>query len=171
VTEQDAGAPLVRRAREHDEAALHEVEHATWSSLSSPSPVPPVERPFLSAERGVVPDDVLVAELDGRVAGYVQVRAASAMPSHAHVQQVAGLAVHPRAQGRGVAAALLSAAVAKARSRGAARLTLRVLGHNAAARRAYERAGFEVEGVLRGEFVLDGAAVDDVLMAHRLSGP
>lgn len=161
-------APWVRVAQEQDEQALHRVERATWTTGSSPAPVPPEERPFLSAARGVVPQDVLVAEVDGQVAGYVQVRQASKMPSRAHVQEVTGLGVDPDHQGHGIAGALLQAAVAEARRRGARRLTLRVLGHNDVARRAYERAGFQVEGVLRGEFVLDGVDVDDVLMACRL---
>ena len=100
--------------------------------------------------------------------GYVQVCAAGPLEAQRHVQEVAGLGVDPASQGQGVAGALLVAAVAEARHRGALRLTLRVLGHNAPARRAYERAGFEVEGVLRGAYLLDGEAVDDVLMARRL---
>ena len=44
-----------------------------------------------------------------------------------------------------------------AREAGARRLTLRVLGHNAAARDLYAACGFEVEGVLR-EFFLSTAA-------------
>ena len=38
-----------------------------------------------------------------------------------------------------------------------------------AARGLYEAAGFEVEGVLRGEFLLEGDYVDDVLMALDLT--
>jgi RimJ/RimL family protein N-acetyltransferase len=49
-------------------------------------------------------------------------------------------------------------------------VSLRVLATNPRARRVYERAGFSVEGVLREEFVLDGAFVDDVLMARRVPG-
>ncbi len=48
-------------------------------------------------------------------------------------------------------------------------MTLRVLGHNHAARGLYESAGFVVEGVLRGEFLLDGVYVDDVAMALDLT--
>ena len=162
------GAPYVRVAQEQDEEALHRVERATWTTRSSPAPVPPEERPFLSAAREVLAQDMLVADVDGQVAGYVQLRPPTALPAHRHVQEVSGLGVHPDYQGGGVASALLLAAVAEARRRGARRMTLRVLGHNAAARRAYERAGFHVEGVLRGEFVLGGADVDDVLMARRL---
>ena len=53
----------------------------------------------------------------------------------------------------------------RARSRGARKLSLRVLGGNVAARRLYEACGFTVEGVLREEFFLGGRYVDDVLMA------
>lgn len=49
---------------------------------------------------------------------------------------------------------------------GAVRVTLRVLGHNTPARRLYEAAGFTVEGVLPGEFLLDGVHVDDVCMGR-----
>jgi ribosomal protein S18 acetylase RimI-like enzyme len=65
-----------------------------------------------------------------------------------------------------VGRALLEAALAEARRRGARKLSLRVLGDNERARALYERAGFEVEGVLRAEFHLDGRDVDDVLMAR-----
>ena len=47
-------------------------------------------------------------------------------------------------------------------------MTLRVLGTNVAARRVYERAGYVVEGRLRGEFRIDGVDVDDLLLARYL---
>jgi ribosomal protein S18 acetylase RimI-like enzyme len=80
-----------------------------------------------------------------------------------------GLAVDPDRQGLGIARQLVDAAVAEARRRGARRVTLRVLGHNTGARRVYEHCGFVVEGVLRGEFRIDGEDVDDVLMARSLA--
>ncbi|NED74569.1 GNAT family N-acetyltransferase, partial [Streptomyces sp. SID9944] len=54
----------------------------------------------------------------------------------------------------------------EARRQGARRITLRVLGHNTPARRLYESEGYAVEGVLPGEFLLEGAYVDDVLMGR-----
>jgi ribosomal protein S18 acetylase RimI-like enzyme len=78
---------------------------------------------------------------------------------------VAGIAVSPERRRGGVGRALVDAAAAEAQARGARRLTLRVLGPNEGARRLYESAGFVVEGVQREEFLLDGAYVDDVLMA------
>jgi RimJ/RimL family protein N-acetyltransferase len=46
---------------------------------------------------------------------------------------------------------------------------LRVLETNSRARLLYEAGGFEVEGVLHGEFMLAGRYVDDLLMARDLT--
>ncbi len=94
---------------------------------------------------------------------------ASRFASSDHVVTISGIGVDPGRQRRGVGRALMDAAAAEARRRGARRLTLRVFAPNAAARRLYASAGFAVEGVLRGEFLLDGEYVDDVLMALDLT--
>jgi RimJ/RimL family protein N-acetyltransferase len=62
----------------------------------------------------------------------------------------------------------VEAIVDEARTRGARKLSLRVLGPNTAAQKLYSRCGFEIEGTLRAEFLLDGQYVDDVLMARQL---
>jgi ribosomal protein S18 acetylase RimI-like enzyme len=113
---------------------------------------------------------VLVAVVEGAVAGYVGVGRASPLESDRHVVYVRGLAVAPEHQGRGVGRALVEAAARLAEDRGARRLTLRVLAVNVAARALYESCGFVVEGVQREEFLLDGRYVDDVLMALDLTG-
>ncbi len=95
----------------------------------------------------------------------------SELESSRHVLEVKGLAVQPEHQGQGVGAALLDAAIARARELGKRRLVLRVLSGNAAARRLYEGRGFEVEGARRGAFLLAGAYVDDVLMGLDLTRP
>jgi ribosomal protein S18 acetylase RimI-like enzyme len=82
------------------------------------------------------------------------------------VLHVSGLGVDPALQRRGVGRALVEGAIATARERGMRRLTLRVLAHNTAARELYASCGFVVEGVMRGEFHLDGRDIDDVLMAY-----
>jgi ribosomal protein S18 acetylase RimI-like enzyme len=155
---------VVRAARLDDEEPLARIDRATWTWLTSPAPPPPASRPFFDASTR--PDDVLVAELDGAVAGYARVGHPTSLAASTHVLMVTGVAVDPELQGRGVGAALMAAVHDEARRRGARKLSLRVLGENEPARRLYERAGYEVEGVLRGEFHLDGRDVDDVLMAR-----
>jgi ribosomal protein S18 acetylase RimI-like enzyme len=159
----------IRPARRDDNTALRALDVATWSWDVSPAPAPPPGRPFFHREEDR-PEDVLVADVDGAVAGYVKLGRALPLHSNRHVLEVKGLAVDPAHQGRGVGRALLEAAASEAAARGARRLTLRVLGPNAGARALYESCGFAVEGILRGEFHLDGRDVDDVLMARAVEG-
>ncbi|MGI5125173.1 N-acetyltransferase family protein [Pseudonocardia sp. CA-107938] len=153
-----------RQAELFDDDALVVTDDATWSTLTSPAPHPGSPRSFFA--RTPV-EDVIVGELDGRVVGFVVLRNVFGdAPSHQHVLEINGLAVHPDATGHGLGAGLVEAAVAEAEARGARKVTLRVLAHNDRARRLYARCGFTEEGVLREEFLLDGAYVDDVLMAR-----
>ncbi|MEU7425417.1 MULTISPECIES: GNAT family N-acetyltransferase [unclassified Streptomyces] len=159
--------PHIRLARLDDEEELSVLDRATWSTLHAVMPPPqPPYAPFFDERHG--PDDYLVAELGGRVVGYIRLTHSTPLASNAHVIAIQGFAVAHEARGRGVGRALVRAAVEEARGRGARRLTLRVLGHNTPARTLYESEGFTVEGVLPEEFHLDGAYVDDVLMGRRL---
>lgn len=157
----------VRRARTGDDAELATLDRATWSVDVSPSPPPAAGTPFF--QKGCQPEDVLVVDVDGLVAGYVKLHQAIPLPAHAHVLEVNGLAVDPDKRGQGIGRVLVDAVKREARSRGASKLTLRVLAPNTTARRLYDAAGFTVEGVLRGEFLLDGVLVDDILMACPLT--
>ncbi|WP_137989766.1 GNAT family N-acetyltransferase [Streptomyces vilmorinianum] len=159
----------IRRARPADESALGELDRATWSTLHAvlPAPQPPYSPFFDERHR---PEDYLVAELGGKtLVGYLKLVPPTPLACNAHVRQIQGLAVAESARGRGVARALLRAAMAETRRQGGSRITLRVLGHNTPARALYESEGFVVEGVLPGEFLLQGAYVDDVLMGRSLT--
>jgi RimJ/RimL family protein N-acetyltransferase len=155
----------IRAAEVADEEPLGVLDRAAWTPFSSPGPLNEGE-PFFN-ERNPR-DGVLVAVVDGEVAGYVRVQQATRFRSSDHVLTINGVAVGPSRQGQGVGRALIEAAIAEARRRGARRLTLRVFSPNERARRLYESAGFVVEGVLREEFFLEGRYVDDVLMAFVL---
>ncbi|MFD9396091.1 GNAT family N-acetyltransferase [Streptomyces sp. NPDC060000] len=163
----EPSAPRIRTARSADDGALTLVDRLTWSHLHAvmPEPEPPYD-PFFDERH--VPEDYLVAELDGRVIGYVRLALPTSLACNAHVRQIQGLAVLDEGRGRGVGRALIRAALEEARRQGARRITLRVLGHNAPARRLYESEGFVVEGVLPEEFLLGGEYVDDVFMGRPL---
>ena len=168
----------VRVARPQDEAGLARLEAVAWTAASGfPSVTERAHDPFFSFFTGSGPPrEYLVAELEGRLAGYIRVRPVSELPESGHVLGVMGLAVAPggqvRARGarrRGVASALLTAAEQLARTRGARKLSLHVLGTNTAALSLYERLGFRREGIQREEFRIGGRYVDDVLMAKYLT--
>ncbi|MFG3508735.1 GNAT family N-acetyltransferase [Streptomyces sp. NPDC047821] len=164
-------APHIRPARPEDGDALARIDRDTWSPLHAvtPRPQPPYDPFFDSGHR---PEDFLVAEAeDGRPAGYIRLVPPTRLACNRHVRQIQGLAVADWARGRGLARALLRAAFDEAVRQGATRITLRVLGHNKPARTLYASEGFVVEGVLPGEFHLDGRYVDDVLMGRSLPAP
>ncbi|MFF1697196.1 GNAT family N-acetyltransferase [Streptomyces sp. NPDC058257] len=158
---------LIRTALPDDEEALNRIDRATWSTLHAVQPAPqPPYPPFFTDRFG--PRDHLVAERDGVVVGYIRLGFPTSLLANAHVRQILGLAVADEARGGGVGRRLVRAAVDEARRQGARRITLRVLGHNTLARTLYASEGFVVEGVLPGEFFLDGSYVDDVLMGRVL---
>jgi ribosomal protein S18 acetylase RimI-like enzyme len=162
----------IRPARRDDDPVLAELDAAAWSPESGfPSVIGPAgagNGVFFSADSP--PDAHLVAELDGTVVGYIRLRPPTHLPENAHVIQVQGIAVHPAARRRGVAAALLTGAEHQVRDRGKLKLSLRVLSTNHPAIRLYEQLGFTREGVLRQEFVINGSYVDDILMTKHLNG-
>ncbi|MEE1755174.1 GNAT family N-acetyltransferase [Streptomyces sp. SP18CS02] len=182
-------SPHIRLARPTDDAALARIDRETWSPLHAvvPRPQPPYD-PFFDCNHR--PADFLVAEIAPtgageaggtagtghgapaalRTAGYLRLVPPTPLACNAHVRQIQGLAVAEWARGRGVARALLRASFDEARRQGATRMTLRVLGHNEPARTLYTSEGFVVEGVLPGEFHLDGRYVDDILMGRDLTG-
>jgi RimJ/RimL family protein N-acetyltransferase len=152
---------VIRTALPTDEPRLRELDRSTWSTLHSPAPAPPADRPFEL-------DGVLVAEVADGLAGYIKVGQAVPLRSSEHVLEIKGLSVDPDHRRRGVGKALIHAALGQARAAGARRLMLRVLGHNTAARELYAQCGFELEGVHRELFLLDGHYVDDIWMARSL---
>lgn len=158
---------IIRAARADDEDALLRIDQVTWSPHVTPAPSPPAG-PFFKESTQL--DNVVVAELDGRVVGYAKMRHPTELPASEHVWECNGLAVDPECEGRGAGRALIEALIARARERGGLKFTLRVFAPNARARRLYEALGFQTEGILRGEFrVADGELVDDHLMALDLT--
>lgn len=84
---------------------------------------------------------LLVAERAGKIFGYAVLWFA------ADEAELGDMAVLPEARGRGLGRWLLDGALAEAARRGAKRVYLEVRESNTAARRLYERAGFERAGV------------------------
>ena len=161
----------IRLARANDEQALSALDAQAWSPRSGFPSVIEAGREagvaFFSADSP--PHSHLVAESGGVVVGYVRLKPASPLPENAHVMYIAGIAVDEPARKQGAATRLLEAAERYATDRGCRKLSLRVLGTNEPAIRLYERLGFVREGTLRDEFLINGAFVDDVIMARYLA--
>ncbi|GAA2144406.1 GNAT family N-acetyltransferase [Kitasatospora kazusensis] len=158
----------IRTARAADERPLAVLDRAAWSWLSDVVPQPPEDAQVF--DERCPPGQFLVAEAGPLILGYIRQAAPTPLASNSHVRQIRGLAVSPGARGRGIGRSLVEAACEQARAEGIRRMTLRVLAHNAPARRLYGRCGFQVDGVSPEEFRINGAYVDDVWMSRRLNG-
>jgi ribosomal protein S18 acetylase RimI-like enzyme len=146
---------------------LQALDAATSTTEVSPGPPLDPGREFFG--ESVRPEQVLVAEMEGRIVGYVRLAPRyDQLPAARHVYEIKGLAVSPDSRGKGIGCQLVLEAAEVARNRGARRLTLNVLGTNPVARRLYERCGFVVEGVHREQFYLAGQYVDDLALALEL---
>jgi len=138
------GADAIRTARESDIAALRKLAAAshTASRFFADGGFERARCEELYATwiekscRGWA-DRVLVAELDGRLAGYVS----------CHVREgsrgeIGLVAVAPEAQGRGLGAQLVDSAVEWLAERELSRVTVVTQGSNAGAQRLYQSRGF-----------------------------
>ena len=159
---------VIRQATADDDGALSDLEFRCWTPIADVMPRPEKPRSPYFEDGRLSPDQVLVAERDGTVVGLLILRPPTPVPSNQHVLQIQGLSVHPDARGAGIGLALVEAAAPLARSRGARKLTLRVLATNTPARRLYDRAGYHTEGTLGEEFLIEDRYVDDILMARPL---
>lgn len=156
----------LRTARAEDREEIRRIDLATWSPRVTPGPPPDGARDLLERFGAA---NVIVAEAGEGLAGYLILGDWTDLASSRHVGEVKGLAVDPARQGEGIGGALLDAGIERARKDGRRKLMLRVLGGNDGARRLYESRGFEVEGTLRGTFLLEGDYVDDLFMALDLT--
>ena len=106
-----------------------------------------------------------VLEHDGAVEGFgiLEIRGVES--------RVLNLCVRPRAQGRGLGRALLTAIIDAARRRGADTLTLEVRTTNEVARRLYASAGFHEVGVRPGYYPARRGREDALVLARTLAAP
>ena len=134
-----AEALVIRTAQVDERERLEDLQRR--ASLANP-----VDRPHLEAHPDAIHlppaqianGQVIVAELDGKVAGFAAVVGG----------ELDGLFVEPHLWRRGVGAALVEKAVHEARNRG---LALTVTA-NPAALGFYERCGFTIEGETQTRF-------------------
>jgi ribosomal protein S18 acetylase RimI-like enzyme len=165
----------IRPAQPGDAAALAELARETYvaafgHSMSEADLAAHLGRNLSDASlaRIVAEDTVLVAELAGRLVGYVQFGAAAPDYGHGAAAELRRLYVHADSQGSGVGTRLMRAALRALE--GAGPVALDVWEHNHGAQRFYQRFGFEVAG--SRAFAVDSGAETslDLIMVRREGG-
>ena len=145
-----AGSVGVRDCEPRDLDAVHELHvdavlHSTAIWQDEPHP-----RSYFDgwlAERRAAGWPVLVAEVDGVVAGYVTYSAFRPHPGYRHTVEHSVYVV-PAFRGRGIARTLMAALVAHARSAGMHVMMAGICSSNTGSIALHERLGFTTVGVL-----------------------
>ena len=156
-------APVAPELIEGFHAALDAVARERRFLTLLEAPPLPETRAFVMAgrERG---DIRLLALVEGAVVGWVDIQR-EPWPSHAHRGHL-GIGLLPAWRGRGFGGTLIAAALDEAWVTGLTRVELTVHADNAPAIALYERLGFAREGLIRRAAIIDGRAVDAILMAR-----
>jgi hypothetical protein len=105
----------------------------------------------------------LVATLNGTLVGSMDITRGNET-KNAHTASV-GIAIRKDLRGLGLGKAMMEAGIRWARSVGIHKLTLGVFASNERALAFYRGLGFTEEGRLRGQVLLEGRPVDELLMA------
>lgn len=155
-----------------DEAirAVAEIEeHPEVSKWDIPAFGGNVDKAFVAFKKSIenleTGNELLVAQLDGRVVGFAGIhRLEGEIGEMSHVGEI-GIAVHPDFQRRGIGAELLKSCMGLAKARRFERLEADTLSHNSAMRRLLEKTGFKFEGIRTKRVKIDGKYYDEACYA------
>ena len=157
----------IRRAEPEDYelvCRVFEDESAYSGTLQTPFPSKDRWRKMMAEPADG--DYMLLAFVDGEIAGHAGLHPASRSPRRAHARML-GICVHSRYQRQGVGTALMQALVDLAdRWLQVTRIELTVFTDNQNAIELYRRFGFEVEGTHKAYALRDGRYADTHCMAR-----
>jgi len=167
VSLRDGRAALIRRAEPRDAEAI--LEHVNEVGA---------EQVYIMTERldkTIAEEDDMLRTLDPRqtlfLVALVDKRLVATADIHrgrflknAHTASL-GITVRKPVRGQGLGKAIMQDMLNWARSEGVRKVTLGVFASNESAIALYRELGFTEEGRLRGEVVLAGQPVDQLLMA------
>lgn len=133
-----------------------------------PDPTLDEEREFIRAR--IEPDNstLLVAVVDGRIAGVIEF-VGNSLEEERHAGTF-GLSVAAEYRGHGIGTALLEALLDWAPGAGISRIQAWAWMNNPGSIALYERMGFQREGLCRHAIVSGGESIDVVLLARLLVG-
>lgn len=161
----------IRDALEADLPAIVDIFNATVPTRTSTAVLEPVsadDRREWFHEHSPDRHPLWVAELDGKIAGWLSIHAFVGRPAYRATVEVS-VYVHDSFRRRGVARALLERAIRESPRLGITNLVGLILGHNAASLRLFEQLGFQQWGLLPRVTRLDGIERDIVIVGRHVA--
>jgi ribosomal-protein-alanine N-acetyltransferase len=151
---------LVRRYEAVDAKMVAEIEKFAVREIT---PLAQLARYY-----DIIPECFLVAEVGGKVIGYVvaNMHFTSTGVREGHVLAIA---VNPADRGNGVGRHLLAHLSNVLKAKAASRIRLEVKASNLGAKEFYLREGFQEIGILRGYYQMRGCREDAIVMFKELT--
>ncbi len=156
---------VIRALQEEDFPEMMKIDQMVFSSTNTPAPMK--QRSLEEYAGRYSADTIFVAELEGKVSGYIGANNPTGLASNSHVMELY-IAVHPDTQGKGVGRVLIEHLISWGSQQGFKKISLRVLSTNEGAIAFYKANGFLEQGRLVREFILNEEYVDDILMYRLL---
>lgn len=128
---------------------------------------------YLLTERGEqerirsIEDLTLVCDRYGEIVGVITIQRGM-YKKNRHTANL-GIAVKSGHRQKGIGTRLINESLNWCKNQGIKKVNLEVFSSNTGAIRAYEKVGFQIEGYRRGQFMINGQAVDDVFMTYNIS--
>jgi len=159
----------VRPATADDAAEICEIYNQgiedRLATLETEQRTPEERRQWIAARSERHP--IIVAEHEGRIAGWGSLNVFNARPAYRHVADFS-VYVERAWRGKGVGRVLLERLVELGRELGYHKLVLSAFPFNTAGVALYERLGFRTVGIYREQGLLDGRWVDTIIMEKLL---
>jgi L-amino acid N-acyltransferase YncA len=159
----------IRAARADDAAAIAEIYNVGIRERTATLETRERDPAEIAERIAIHRHPFLVAELDGRIAGWAATSEYSAREVYAGVAECS-VYVDPELRGRGLGTALLAELADEAARRGFHKLLGKLFGNNEASMRMVASGGFRVVGTHLRHGTLDGEWRDVVLVERSLAG-
>lgn len=125
---------------------------------------PPIEQTRAFVGHNIAQNNPqLIANINEKIVGWCDI-SPKHQPIYAH-SAVLGMGVLPNYRGHGIGTALMDAALKKAFEKNIVRIELAVFVDNLNAIRLYEQFGFQKEGELKDDVIIDGQYKNSLIMA------
>jgi len=154
---------MIRPFCDSDAETLYQMENEIWDSNNTPANVSyPDAQAYLEDHSS---QDTIVAVLNDLPVGAIDFHPATSKAASKYTWTF-GIGISPQQQSAGIGGQLLEHFKHFAKESGVHKIHLRALGTNPGAIQFYKKHGFEIEGILKDEFFLNGIFVADYQMAY-----
>jgi len=156
-----AKSPIKIKIRQYRPSDMPQVREIEISSLKFVTPVS-----LLSRFYEIIPEGFLVAEMHGKIVGYIIGNMQNGSEGH-----ILAIAVDPKHRKQGIGTALIKNIYKVLKKQGANKVRVELKLYNTGAKEFYSNMGFEESSIIKGYYRMRGYSEDALIMTKNLEHP